>query len=77
MTNAVDLGSKATKQTNSVCASAQFDQSFGFTPGEMLDPWLPIAHPLKTLTKLCECAEGFKSSMGARANLYLLLDLAQ
>ena len=59
----------------SVCASAQFDQSLSFTTEEIFDPWRHIECPLKTL--IIDCADArqlSESSMGAHANLYLLLD---
>ena len=39
------------------CAkSEQTDHSLSFLPEEILDPWLPIGHQLKTLIRLHGCA---------------------
>ena len=56
-----------------VYASAQSDQSHSVPPEELLNPWLPIERTLKILTSLRGCAGWSESSMGAHANLYLLL----
>ena len=67
MTKAVDLGRKATKQTNKklVRASAPFDQCLSFTLEETLDTWLSIEHQSKTLIRLCRCAGWSEFSMCA------------
>ena len=37
----------------SVCVSSPSDQSLSFPYEVMLDPWLPLEHPSKTLIRLC------------------------
>ena len=59
----------------SVRTSAQSDQSPSFRPEETLSPWLPIECTSK-LWSDCEDARAdwSEASIGAHANLYLLLD---
>ena len=58
----------------SIPAVSDQSLSVSFTPEEVLDPWLPIERPFKTLIRLCKCTGWFESLMGGHANLYLLLD---
>ena len=54
----------------SVCASTQSDQSLSFLSDEMMDPWLPIEDSDQSV----HMHRLIGVSIGAHANLYLLLD---
>ena len=62
------------RRFKSVFVPEQSEQSLSFPPEETLGPWLAMERPSKTLIRLRGRAGWSESSMGAHANLYLMLD---